>query len=146
MCPEPIPAYGQRCLPAGAAAAERGFSIVSAIFLLVVLSTLGAFMATFSSVQHVTSALDVRGAQAYQAARAGIEWGTYRVLRNSSCAASQVLNDVPGFVVTVGCVASATYSDGVTPVTAYQITATAGSGTVGGMGYVERQLQATVSR
>jgi hypothetical protein len=57
-----------------------------------------------------------------------------------------VLNDVPGFIVTVSCVASASYTEGVTPVTAYQITATASSGTVGGIGYVERQLQATVSQ
>jgi MSHA biogenesis protein MshP len=146
MCPDPISSCRHRCVPRRAAAAQRGFSIVSAIFLLVVLSALGAFMATFSSVQHVTSALDVRGAQAYQAARTGIEWGTYRVLRNSSCAGSQALNDVPGFIVTVTCVASASYTEGVTPVTAYQITATASSGTVGGIGYVERQLQATVSR
>ena len=127
---------------------SRGFSIVSAIFLLVVLAVLGAFMVTFSTVQHTTSALDVRGAQAYQAARTGIEWGTYRVLRNSppSCVGSKVLNDVASFVVTVECTASATYTEGVTPVTVYQITSTARSGTLGGIGYVERQLQATVSR
>jgi MSHA biogenesis protein MshP len=146
MCPDPISSCRHRCAPRRAAATQRGFSIVSAIFLLVVLSVLGAFMATFSSVQHVSSALDVRGAQAYQAARAGIEWGTYRVLRNSSCAGSQVLNDVPGFVVTVECVASGIYTEGVTGVTVYRITSTASSGTVGGIGYVERQLQATIGK
>lgn len=125
---------------------RHGFSIVSALFLLVVLATLGAFMATFSSVQHTTSAMDVRGAQAYQAARAGIEWGTYQVLRANSCTATQALGDVAGFAVTVQCVQSGTYTEGVTAVTVYQITSTANSGVVGSLAYVERQLQATVSR
>ena len=59
----------------------RGFSIVSAIFLLVVLSLLGSLMLTFSTVQHITGAQDVQGSRAYQAARAGIEWGLYQLLQ-----------------------------------------------------------------
>lgn len=142
MCPDRI--HPRR--PRLAFAAQGGFSIVSAIFLLVVLATLGAFMVSFSTVQHTTSAQDVRGAQAYQAARAGIEWGTYQVLRANSCAGSQALGNVAGFAVTVQCAQSGSYTEGVTPVTVYTITSTANSGTVGGLAYVERQLQATVSR
>lgn len=59
--------------------AARGFSVLSAIFLLVVLSALAAFIVRVASTQHVGSALDVQGARVYQAARAGIEWGLYRV-------------------------------------------------------------------
>lgn len=59
----------------------RGFSLVSAIFLLVVLAGLGTAMINMSSTQHTSSALDVQGAQAYQAARSGIEWGVFRLLR-----------------------------------------------------------------
>jgi MSHA biogenesis protein MshP len=124
----------------------RGFSIVSALFLLIVLATLGAFMVNFSTVQHTTSAMDVHGAQAYQAARAGIEWGTYRILRNNSCAAGTALNDVPGFAVTVQCVQAGSYTEGTGGVAVYQLTSTARSGTVGGLGYVERQLQATIAK
>jgi MSHA biogenesis protein MshP len=57
----------------------RGFAIVSAIFILVVLAALGAFIVSISTSQQVGSALDVQGVRAYQAARAGIEWGLYRV-------------------------------------------------------------------
>ncbi|MDP1607261.1 MAG: hypothetical protein Q8L93_11605 [Rhodocyclaceae bacterium] len=57
----------------------RGFAIVSAIFILVVLATLGAFILSVSSSQQIGSALDVQGVRAYQAARAGIEWGLYQV-------------------------------------------------------------------
>jgi MSHA biogenesis protein MshP len=57
----------------------RGFAIVSAIFILVVLAALGAFIVSVSTNQHVGSALDIQGVRAYQAARAGIEWGIYQV-------------------------------------------------------------------
>ena len=58
---------------------QRGFTIVSAIFILVVLAALGAFVVTVSTNQQIGSALDVQGTQAYQAARSGIEWGLYQV-------------------------------------------------------------------
>lgn len=83
----------------------RGFSLVTAIFLLVVLTALGAAIARIASVQHATSALDVQGVRAYQAARAGIEWGLYQQSKGS-CAPVASLN-LPGtmseFTVTVTC-------------------------------------------
>lgn len=86
---------------------QRGFSLVSAIFLLVVLAGLGVAMVNVSTVQHTSSALDAQGGRAYQAARAGIEWGLFRLIQGSSCAAQQSF--VPpaptlnSFTVTVKC-------------------------------------------
>lgn len=128
----------------------RGFAIVSAIFILIVLSVLGAFILTISSGQQLGSALDVQGARAYQAARAGIEWGLFSQLRNGTCAATT--NFVPpavtltGFTVTVQCVAVADASGGPT---VYQVTSTACSEPLAGACpnttnpsqlYVERRL------
>lgn len=123
---------------------QRGFAIITAIFLLVVLAALGAAMMTFATAQHVTSAMDIQGSRAYQAARAGIEWGAYRALIDNSCAASS--NVAPGadlsdFSVTVEC--SATTSGAIT---AWELTSTASTGSVGGIGYAERSLRATVSK
>lgn len=132
-----IPAYS----------AQRGFSIVSAIFLLVVLAALGAFMVTFSNVQHVTSAQDLQGARAYQAARAGIDWGAYRILRNSSCAPNTPLTlagSLTGFVVTVECRTFGPFTEGAETVNIHRITSTARQGTLGSATYIERQLQATI--
>jgi MSHA biogenesis protein MshP len=88
----------------------RGFAILSAIFILVVLAALGAFMLSVSSSQQIGSALDVQGVRAYQAARAGIEWGLYRQLQSSSCAATSSFtlggSTFTGVVVTVTCNAS----------------------------------------
>jgi len=59
---------------------QSGFLLVTAIFLLVVLAALGAFILTISGTQQTSSALDVQGARAYQAARAGIDWASYQLL------------------------------------------------------------------
>lgn len=128
---------------------QRGFSIVSAIFLLVVLAALGAFMVTFSSVQHISSALDVQGARAYHAARAGIEWGSYQVLRGAFCPAPTnvpLAGNLAGFVVTVQCTQYGPFVEGAGTVNIYVIVSEAHQGTPGSSAYVERQLQATISR
>ena len=57
----------------------RGFAIVSAIFILVVLAALAAFIVSVSTSQQAGSALDIQGVRAYQAARSGVEWGIYQV-------------------------------------------------------------------
>jgi MSHA biogenesis protein MshP len=57
----------------------KGFAIVSAIFILVVLAALGAFIVSVSTSQQIGSALDIQGVRAYQAARSGVEWGMYQV-------------------------------------------------------------------
>jgi MSHA biogenesis protein MshP len=87
----------------------RGFAIVSAIFILVVLAALGAFILNISSSQQIGSALDVQGVRAYQAARAGVEWGLYRQLplvranpTETACNANGTF-PVFGFTVTVTC-------------------------------------------
>lgn len=149
--------------------AQRGFSLVSAIFLLVVIAALGTFAVTLSTTQQQSSALDVMGARAYQAARAGIEWGAYQVLPNSAVpggfatncragATSQVLSPLPntlsGFSVNVGCSAtphnegSRTVAGG-NPLWVYQLTSSASGvagATVGSPNYVERQMTVTIAQ
>src|SRR5512135_2438392 len=99
---------------------QAGFTIVTALFLLVVLAALGAFMVSIATTQHVESALDLQGARGYQAARAGIEWGAYQVLNPENTnpdvapyndryacadtpAAVAVGGSLSGFAVTVQC-------------------------------------------
>jgi MSHA biogenesis protein MshP len=61
---------------------SRGFALILALFLIVTLAAIGAYMLTVSNVQVETGVMDEQGARAYQAARAGIEWGAYQVLQN----------------------------------------------------------------
>ncbi len=127
-----------------------GFALPSAIFLLVILASLAAFLVHLSTVQSATSAQDVQGSRAFHAARAGLEWGLYRVMMPAtpSCAASTVLSaTIDGFTVTVACNADGPYSEGGQSFSQYRLVSTARtSGAPGTLGYVERQVSATISR
>ncbi|NMM37560.1 MAG: hypothetical protein HHJ09_08600 [Glaciimonas sp.] len=139
---------------------QRGFALVSAIFLLVVLAALGAFMVTLSTVQNVTSTQDLQGSRAYQAARAGIEWGAYQVRTpehtnlptgqapyicpTAATTLNHLAGSLAGFSVQVLCVET-TYGEGGNTIAVYQLTSTATLGTVGSTNYVERQLSAAIS-
>lgn len=137
---------------------QRGFSLISAIFLLVVIAALGTFAVTLSTTQQQSAALDVLGARAYQAARAGIEWGAYQVLPQSGAAfatacrpgpTSQVVSPLPntlvGFSVNVEC-SSTPHSEAAATITVYQLTSTATQGTAATPDYVERQMMVTIAQ
>jgi MSHA biogenesis protein MshP len=129
---------------------QRGFAIVTAIFLLVVLALLGAVIVSLSSTQQIGVTRDLQGSRAYFAARAGVEWGMFQALQSGSCVVGPttipaLAGSAAGFTVSVGCASSPTYNEGGTNVVVYQITATATQGTFGALNYVERQLQAVVS-
>ncbi len=139
---------------------SRGFSLISAIFLLVVIAALGAFAVTLSTTQQQSAALDVLGVRGYQAARAGVEWGAYQVLPNTAVpggfaatcragATSQVLPALPGtlsvFGVNVGCISTA-HSEAAATITVYQLTSTATMGVPATPSYVERQMSVTIAQ
>jgi MSHA biogenesis protein MshP len=133
----------------------HGVSLVSAIFLLVVLAALAAAILNVATVHQASSALDVQGVRAYQAARAGIEWGLYRQLRptpGAACFASSSFalpagTSLSGFTATVTC----TLTSGPGALSRMQITSTAcNQPAASGPGcpnfsasqdYVQRQMQ-----
>jgi MSHA biogenesis protein MshP len=142
--------------PRRAPLAESGFVLPTAIFLLVVLASLGAYMVSLSRTSQISSALDVQGARAYQAARAGIEWAAWQVVDPQAlqttptpCPASPSAltldATLAGFAVSVTC-ARSLETDGADTVAVYQLTSTATAGSVGEMDYVERRIEATFSK
>lgn len=136
---------------------ERGFSLVSAIFLLVVIAALGTFAVTLFTTQQQGAALDVTGARAYQAARAGIEWGAYQAVPQSGAAyatacrlgaTSRVValpGTLAGFEVNVQCGAASSV-EGASTLWVYSLTSTATQGTVGTPAYVERVIGVTIAQ
>lgn len=146
----------------------RGFTMVTALFLLVVLSVLGAALAKVSLRQHLDSAIDLDEARAYQAALAGLEWGAWQVLRNPAppaaapaCFSATSLSpggELARFTVTVQCTrtpTTGTVLDGSTPLVFYQLSANACNAPSGGScpasgtpsaTYVERQVSWVVNR
>lgn len=137
---------------------QRGFSLISAIFLLVVIAALGTFAVTLLTTQQQSAALDIMGSRAYQAARTGIEWGAYQVISNPAgvCSVGGVSNPVgmPAsgalavYYVDVSCWSYAPVSEATSSVTMYRIISTASGvagATVGSPNYVERSIVSDIS-
>ena len=143
---------------ASRAHAQRGVSIIAAIFLLLLFAALAAFMASLTSSAHMTSAQDVQGMRAYQAAQAGVEWGLFQLdpgdsalalpaAASANCAASSTLNQISGFTVVVSCSRSPTYTEGTLTLAVYQIIATATvAGATAPPAAAERQAEARIGK
>ncbi len=134
---------------------QRGFSLVTAIFLLVVLASLLAYMVSLAVVQHSGLAMAVQGARAMQAARSGLDYAAFRALQSGICPASETLHfasdeqALKAFRVTLECNGS-THVEAGTTLRFYRISAFAEAGSYanGGMAnpdYVSRRLRLTVS-
>ncbi len=144
--------------PSPLVSAQRGFSLVTAIFLLVVIAALGTFAVTLSTTQQQNAASDVMGVRAYQAARAGIEWAAFGVSQTASgvqwtgCPTTNFNVGTLGgtlapFTVLVTCPAPTSYVDGTTTIWIYNdVTSTATAGTVGSPGFVERDISVKLGR
>ena len=57
---------------------QSGFVLVLAIFMIISLAAIGVYLVTISTTQVEAGVQDEQGARAYQAARAGIDWGRTR--------------------------------------------------------------------
>jgi len=144
-------------------AAINGFALPSAIFLLVILAGLAAFMVTFSTTQSITSAQDVQGARAYHAARSGTEWGLYQVLDPTNatvvapgaaawpnlpvCPPSPTTLVIEGFNVALTC-SSSDYSEAgnTRSIRVFLLESTASVGVVGAVNFVERKVSVAASK
>lgn len=125
---------------------QRGFAIVSAVMLIVLLALLGVYMATMSGVQHETGSRSLMAARAYYAAKAGIEWGIHRAIGgNGICLASTTfpLTDtvLDGVNVTVTCVTTYVTATDKT----YYIESVAEFRDYGSPDYTRRRIGATVA-
>jgi MSHA biogenesis protein MshP len=135
---------------------ESGFVLPTAIFLLVILAALATYMVSLSRTSQLSSALDIQGGRAYQAARAGIEWAAWQVIDPQNlqpspapCPASPTALALTGtlaaFAVSVSCTRTLA-TDGADTVAIYQITSTASAGAAGEVDFVQRQIQASFSK
>ena len=132
--------------------------MMSMLFILVALAAMGVALASLSQRQQLGSAGELAAAKAYQAALAGLEWGSFQVLPGAArpaCFADKSFtlpDQLSDFTVTVRCVrnpAAGTVSDGDATLAFYELTATACnipsagacvSGSSSQATYAERQL------
>jgi MSHA biogenesis protein MshP len=126
---------------------QRGFSLVSAVFLLVVLAGLGAYAVRLNTLQQQTVTAALRGAQAFEAARTGAAWGAYQAVNLGICGGGTLnLTEgaAAGFRVSVQCTQS-THVEGTATVRVFVLAVRAEAGVYGGPDYVSRRLQTKVT-
>jgi MSHA biogenesis protein MshP len=104
---------------------QAGVGIITAIFLLVVLAGLGVAMVGIYTSQQSSANIDLLGAQGYQAARAGLEWGIFQRRRNNSCAGSTRIDMPAGTSLSAFRVFVSCQSQGSGDLTRFVITSTA---------------------
>lgn len=125
-----------------------GFSLVSAIFLMVVLVILGVSLVTISSVQHTATAQQLQAARATYAARAAAEWAAAQAGTGGWCAAPTTTSfalpaPLDGFNVDVACTRTDHVVGSVTQ-EYFVVDITATSGVYRSPDYVRRRLRTKI--
>jgi MSHA biogenesis protein MshP len=124
----------------------RGFALIPALFLIVVLSALAVVAVRIGTSQQQAVIMSLEEARALAAAQAGIEWGAYQSLNAGSCAASATLAlseaSLSGFTVVVTC-STTVFANGAAAGNSYVLKSTASIGTYGQPGYVRRVVSGT---
>ncbi len=138
------PAYSA---PAGRR--QRGVSAITALVLIVLFALIGAYMATITGVQSLTSTLSSRTDQAWFAANSGAEWGIYQVLVNNDCSGFPATLAITGgsgsdFTVVVRC-SLTNVTEGSDNYNVYQLSSEASNGSAGEIGFVQRTVRVSVA-
>lgn len=146
----------------------QGFAFITALFLLVVLAAFAAFAVGIMANANATSVLALQGARGWEAARAGLEWGSYQIKREPSggtygtttlpnCFASPTALTLPAamgdFQVSVTCqrypdsgASPSFHEDGRRHMAVFVLTATATSGAAGAADSIERKLEVRIEK
>ena len=138
-----------RSPPAPHGASPPGFSIIVALFLIVVLAALAVFLVGIGAASSATPTLTLLEARALDAARSGFSWGAEEALSANSCPPTTTLNytavGLTGFTATVSCSETTHIEDGTT-INVYAFVSTANTGTYGTtLTYVSRTVHGIVS-
>lgn len=134
---------------------QKGVALITAIFVLVVVAALVAFMVRINQLQSITTSYSIMAARAHYAANSGLEWGIQRILSGNetelNCGGTAPSLTSTGqaldiFAVTVICT-ELNFEEGGTSYTVYELNSTAGYPTtlpVNRPDYISRTLTASI--
>lgn len=128
---------------------KQGFALIAAIFILVILGVLSAFVVNISAITHRTTTYALEGARALFAARSGLEWATQQVVSNpTSCPSNTTLHltqsGASGFDVAVTCTATS-FTEGNNTFNLFEISSVASRGAFGTVDFVSREMKVFVT-
>jgi MSHA biogenesis protein MshP len=122
-----------------------GFTLMSTLFLLVVVSALAGYLVNISTAQHLGSALTVNTVRARHAALSGIDWLSYRVSYvSNTCPPLPTAMTIEGFVVQVTACRMTDVSEGGDSYRLFDVTVNASRGAFGDADYVNLAVRATL--
>lgn len=125
---------------------QRGFGLVAAMFLIIVIAAVIAVMWRLSVTQSATNTFSLQQARAFQAARAGLEYGIARSLASQTCSSFSL----EGFQVVVTCggstVLQASVPEEGRDLVFHRVEATATYGSPGDPDFAYRRLTAVVEQ
>jgi len=123
----------------------RGFTLVTTLFLLVVVSGLAAYLVNLSTAQHFSTALAVNSLRARHAALSGMEWVAYRIANVSdTCPPVPTLLTIEGFNVSLTSCTATDITEGVDSYRMFNVTVGAERGSFGDADYVNLAIRATL--
>lgn len=128
---------------------QRGFSLLSAIFLVVVVAMIAGFAVSIGNAQRSGSVLGLLATRAGFAAQSGLEWAIAEVTARHACvpAGTRVQpagSGLDGFVVAIDCAAVAVV-EGAASYTVFALEVAASAGAEGTEDYVQRRVSAQVA-
>lgn len=128
---------------------QRGFSLMSAIFIVVVVAMIAGYAVSIGNAQRGGSVRSLVATRAGFAAQSGLDWAVAVVTETHACVpgGSTVKPDGPGldgFVVAVDCVAVAVV-EGTVPYTIFTLDVVASRGAEGSEDFVRRRVSAQVA-
>ena len=124
---------------------QQGFSLIGALFLLIVVGSLLLVLARTIAVEDRESILGVLTNQAYFAARSGMDWAGVEAI-NGGCTSVNNTMTLEGFSVTTTCSATTGIDEGTgTTYNVYALTSTATKGSKSTGTLVSRTLRGSVT-
>ena len=105
------PAQGGSTADGAGPRRRRGFALIAALAILVLLASMGSMMLRLTGVQQASSSTAILAVRADLAARSGIEWGLHQAIAAGTCpsaATTLALSEgaLSGFSVEVTCSAT----------------------------------------
>ncbi|MDX1519118.1 MAG: hypothetical protein R3318_03275 [Gammaproteobacteria bacterium] len=129
---------------------QNGVSLITAIFFVVVVAGIAAYMVTIGQTQQQTTALSVLGQRAMNAATSGLEWGIQRAVvaggAGLNCGGPAVnfnVNTGNTFSVDVTCTTQP-FEEGTTMYNVYNLVSLAQFNSPGDPDHIRRELRASV--
>ncbi|MBV8030811.1 MAG: hypothetical protein JO035_04825 [Betaproteobacteria bacterium] len=133
----------------------RGFSIVFALFLVIVLGAIGAAAVTLSKTEQAGGVKSLLSAKVYLGAKAGLDWGIQQAVAANNTAlcgpAAGGAGTPSTFTITQAGLANVSVTVSCTRWLfgsgnfVFFLSSVATIGTLGNLDYAERRLEATVS-